>query len=86
MWECFQATFLLLGQFGFVMLVYGAQRTQKHSGTVLLNIVVGLASSFLGFLILGRYLVSGEYGGLIGNSSMLKEQNSTNTWQVTLML
>lgn len=26
-WECFQATFLMLGQFGFAMLVYGAQRT-----------------------------------------------------------
>ena len=50
------------------MLVYGAQRTQKHSGTVLLNIVVGLVSSFIGFLILGRHLVNGENGGLVGNS------------------
>ena len=68
------------------MLVYGAQRTQKHSGTVLLNIVVGLGASFIGFLILGRYLVNGENGGLIGNSSTLEEKHATNTWQITLML
>ena len=69
------------------MLVYGAQRTQKHSGTVLLNIVVGLCSSIVGFLILGRYLLYDDFGGLVGDSdNVLTRPNTTNTWQMNLLL
>lgn len=54
------------------MLVYGAQRTKKHSGTVLLNIIVSVCTSFIAYLVLGQFIVGNSEGGLVGSSTDLE--------------
>ena len=76
-----------MGQFGFLMMVYGSQRRSKNHASVLMRQLVALCFVFASFQCLGTEVLVSSLRGLLGSDGKLEIlKNEITKHQVTLLL